>query len=461
MTARQFDLVIVGAGQAGVPLSRAAAETGLTVALVEREHVAGTCINEGCTPTKTMAASARVAYLARRAVDFGVSTGTVAVDMVRVRRRKREIVESWRAGSEQRLRSTPNLELMMGQARFTGVKTLEVALNDGGTASLKADRVVINSGARPAVPDIPGLAEVPFLDSTSVMELGAVPEHLLILGGGYVALEFGQMFRRFGSAVTIVQRSPHLLSREDDDVADAVTHVLREDGVEVLLDTRVQRADRAAKGGRLTVTTLAGERVLTGSHLLVATGRVPNTEQLRADLAGVSIDPRGFIVVDERLETTASGVFAAGDVKGGPAFTHISYDDFRILRTNLLQGGAATITDRQVPYTVFIDPQLGRIGLTEKEARARGLRIKVASMPMSWVARALEMDEPRGVMKAVVDAETDRILGAAILGVDGGELMAVIQTAMLGGVTAATLRETTFAHPTLAESLNNLFAGLT
>jgi pyruvate/2-oxoglutarate dehydrogenase complex dihydrolipoamide dehydrogenase (E3) component len=458
---QQVDAIVIGAGQAGGPLAGALARAGRKTALVEREHVGGTCVNEGCTPTKTMVASARVAYLARRAADYGVRAGPVSVDMARVRQRKRDIVASFRGGSRRRLEATEGLDLLMGEARFTGPKTVEVRLNDGGTRILSADTVLINVGARPARPALPGLAGVPALDSTSIMELDVVPEHLLVAGGGYIGLEFGQMFRRFGSDVTIVQRRGQLLAREDPDVAEAVADILREDGIDLLLDAEPQRVERAGDGQvRLTVRTPEGERDLVGSHLLLAAGRVPNTDRLNLDAAGIETDRRGFIRVNERLETNVPGVYALGDVNGGPAFTHISYDDFRILRANLLEGGDVTTAGRMVPYTVFIDPQLGRIGLTEKAARAEGRDIRVAKMPMAYVARALEVDESRGLMKAVVDAETGQILGAAVLGIEGGEVMSVLQMAMMGELPYTVLRDAVFAHPTLAESLNNLFARL-
>lgn len=459
MTATErYDAIVIGAGQAGVPLAIAFAGAGLATAIVEREHVAGTCINEGCTPTKTMVASARVAHVARRAERYGVGTGAVSVDMARVRQRKRDIVTSWRAGSEARIEAAEGLELLMGEARFTGPRILDVGLLDGGTRRLTAERIVINTGARRSIPDLPGLTGVPYLDSTSVMELDVVPEHLLVLGGGYVAVEFAQMFSRFGAAVTIVQRGEQLLGREDPDIAAEVASVLRESGVEVLLRSAAHSAGLDERGRiLLMVDTPEAPREISGSHLLAAVGRTPNTDALDLAAAGIETDGHGFIITNDRLKTTAPGVYAAGDVKGGPAFTHISYDDFRVLRTNLLEGGNASIADRLVPYTVFIDPELGRVGLTETEARAQGRRIKVATMPMAWVARALEMDETQGVMKAVVDAESDQILGAAVLGVAGGELAAIIQVAMMGGVRAARLRDTVFTHPTLAESLNNLF----
>lgn len=460
-TTQHYDAIVIGAGQSGGPLSTALARAGLKTAISEREHVGGTCINKGCTPTKTMIASARVAYLARRAADYGVHTGSVTVDLAKVRQRKRDIVESWRSGGQRRIEDTEGVDLLMGEASFTGPKSIEVRLNEGETLQLTADKILINTGARPRQPSLPGLDQVPALNSTSIMELGEVPEDLLVLGGGYIGLEFGQMFRRFGSQVTIVHRGAQLLTREDPDVAEEVANILREDGIEVLLETEGRRVEQTDDGHiRLVVRTPEGERTLVGSHLLVAVGRVPNSDRLNLESAGVQTNKRGFIQVNERLETNVPGIYAMGDVKGGPAFTHISYDDFRILRANLLEDGDATTADRLVPYTVFIDPQLGRVGLSEREARTQGRNIRVAKLPMNYVARALEVDEPRGFMKAVVDADTDQILGAAILGIEGGEIMAMLQVAMMGKVPYTALRDGVFAHPTLAESLNNLFAAL-
>lgn len=457
MTAEDFDLVIIGAGQAGGPLAGSFARAGRRTALVERKHVGGTCINEGCTPTKTMVASARVAYLARRAADYGVAVGDVSVDLARVRERKDEIVRSFRKGSTGRLLSA-GVELICGDARFVAPRTVEVRTGDA-VRVLRGELVCINTGGRPARPRIPGLAELPALDSTSIMELAEVPRHLLVLGGGYIGLEFAQMFRRFGSEVTVVQRTERLLAREDADVADEVAEILRQDGIEVLLSTQAVAADRAADGGiRLRLEGPTGGHVRAGSHLLLAAGRVPNTEGLGLDAANVDVDEQGFIRVNERLETSAPGVFAMGDVKGGPQFTHISYDDFRILRDNLLNGGGASVSGRLVPYTVFIDPQLGRVGLTQTEAEEVGRAVRVAKMPMTHVARALEMEESRGFMKVVVDAHNGQILGCAVLGVEGGEIMGVLQVAMMGGVRYDQLREGIFAHPTLSEALNNLFA---
>ena len=458
---RHYDAIVIGAGQAGVPLSTTLARAGWKTALIEREHVGGTCINEGCTPTKTMVASGRIAYLARRGADYGVQTGPVTIDMTKVRQRKRDIVESFRTGSERRIETTDGVDLLIGEASFTAPKTLGVHLNSGETCELTSATILINAGARPAKPSIAGVEGVATLDSTSIMELDEVPQHLLVVGGGYIGLEFGQLFRRFGSQVTVIQRGAALLAREDPDVAEEVANIMREDGLEVLLETKPVSVEQSPAGTiSLAVQTKMGERTLKGSHLLMAAGRVPNTDWLNLDVAGVQMDKRGFIQVNERLETNVPGIYGLGDIKGGPAFTHISYDDFRIMRTNLLEKGNATIHNRLVPYTVFIDPQLGRIGLSETEARAQGRNFKVARMPMSYVARALELDESRGFMKAVVDVDTNQILGAAVLGIEGGELMATLEVAMIGKVPYTVLRDSVFAHPTLAESLNNLFSTL-
>jgi pyruvate/2-oxoglutarate dehydrogenase complex dihydrolipoamide dehydrogenase (E3) component len=460
MAETTYDAVIIGVGQAGGPLAQALAKAGRRVALIERDVVGGTCINRGCTPTKTMIASARVAYLARRGADFGVQTGPISVDLTKVRQRKRDIVEDFRSGEEKHLKETDRINLIYGEAKFTGPKTVEIALRDGGTQQMTAEQIFINTGARPTVPKIDGLDQIEFLDSTSVMELSAVPEHLLILGGSYIALEFGQMFRRFGSQVTVIERSDRLMEREDSDVSEEITKILTEDGLTLLTEAKATQAAQSAAGVTLTLETKTGEKSVTGSHLLVAVGRTPNTDALDLPAAGIEADDHGFVKVSGTLETNVPGVYALGDVKGGPQFTHISYDDFRIVQTNLLEHGSRTTADRMVPYTMFTDPQLGRVGMTEAEAKKSGKNIQIAKIPMTEVARAIETDETRGFMKAVVDADTKQILGAAILAVDGGEVMAVLEVAMMGHLPYTALRDATLAHPTLAESLNNLFMTL-
>jgi pyruvate/2-oxoglutarate dehydrogenase complex dihydrolipoamide dehydrogenase (E3) component len=452
-----FDAIIIGSGQAGTPLSTALANAGMRTALVERIHIGGTCINEGCSPTKTMVASGRVAYLARRAADYGVNTGPISIDLKKVRERKRHIVDTFRNANQSTIEKTPNLELIFGEARFIGPSTVSVNLKDGGQRSLSAEHIFINAGTRASRPKIDGIDSVPVLDNVSIMELDAVPEHLLILGGGYIGLEFGQLFRRLGSRVTIIQSGNQLLNREDPDIADKVTRILRQDGIEIACNAKATRLLHESGQIHLDVQRGGSSTTYSGSHLLMATGRIPNSDTLNLPAAGIEMDHRGFIKVNNRLETSAKNIYALGDIKGGPAFTHISYDDFRIIRSNLIEKKSTTTEGRQIPYVVFIDPQLGRIGLSETEALEQKLDIRVARMAMARVARALEVDESRGFMKAIVDAKTNQILGAAVLGLEGGEIMSAIEIAMMGQLPYTALRDGIFAHPTLAESLNNLF----
>jgi pyruvate/2-oxoglutarate dehydrogenase complex dihydrolipoamide dehydrogenase (E3) component len=461
-TPQQYDAIVIGSGQGGTPLSQALAQAGMRTALVERKHVGGTCVNEGCTPTKTMVASGRVAYLTRRAADYGVHTGPadLSIDLQKVRQRKRDIVDSFRNGSQARIEKTANLDLIFGEASFSGSKTIAVRTRDGDQHVLSANYIFINAGTRASRPKLDGLDSVPALDNISIMELDSVPEHLLVLGGGYIGLQFGQLFRRFGSRVTIVQSGAQLLTREDPDIAEEVARIMQQDGIEIVLNAKAVRVSQASGEIRLEVQQQGRSTTLAGSQLLVATGRVPNSDTLNLEAAAIQTDARGFIRVNERLETSASGIYALGDIKGGPAFTHISYDDFRILRANLLEKKSASTKGRQVPYSVFIDPQLGRVGLTEVEARAQVRNFRVAKLPMTSVARALEVDETRGFMKAIVDAESGQILGAAVLGIEGGEIMSALEIAMMGKLPYTALRDGTFAHPTLAESLNNLFTAM-
>ncbi len=460
-TDNKYDAIIIGSGQGGNPLAVAFANAGRRTAVIEKQYVGGTCINYGCTPTKTLVASARIAYEANRAQEFGINVSNVSVDFRKVIQRKNQIVESFREGSRKRLDEAENLDLIFGTARFINAHQLEVTERNGNVKQLIADEIIINTGAKPYIPDIPGLTNISYLDSTSIMELEQFPDHLIILGGGYIGLEFGQMFRRFGSRVTIIHRGRQLLNREDADIAEEVLKIIEQDGIEVLLNSSIEKV-LSVSGDKIEVVcrSTEGESKIKGDRLLLATGRSPNTGDLNLNAAGIEVDDRGYIKVDDQLKTTASQVYAIGDVKGGPAFTHISYDDYRVLRTNLLDGGNATISGRQVPYTVFIDPQLGRVGLSEKQAKEKGIRYRVAKMPMSYVARAIEMNETRGVMKVLVEQNSDKILGCAILGIDGGEIMAILQVAMMGDIPYTKLRDGIFAHPTLAESMNNLFMSM-
>ena len=457
----RFDAIIIGTGQAGKPLAGSLDDHGLKTAIIERGRVGGTCVIEGCTPTKTMVASARAAYLASRAADYGVGTGPISVDMKVVRKRKRDIVDSWSASSTRGMTRRENVELILGEARFTGPSNVAVALNDGGERRLEADRIFVNAGTRAYVPDLEGLETVEYLDNASIMELDRVPEHLLVLGGGFIGLEFGQMFRRFGAQVTIFEMGPRMMPREDEDVCGTVAEILVEDGIRLEVDALVDRVSRRDDGSILLSFERDGARhEVAGTDLLVATGRTPNTDALDVEAAGLETFGRGYIQVNDRLETNVPGIWALGDINGGPPFTHIAYDDYRIVNANVLEGGDASREGRLLPYTVFIDPQLGRVGLSEQEARAQGRDIRVATLPMSRVARAIETDETRGLMKAVVDAKTDRILGAAVLGIEGGEVATVLQVAMMGELPYTALRDGVFSHPTLSESLNTLFMAM-
>jgi len=454
-----FDAIIIGVGQAGKPLALSLSEKGWKTAIIERKYLGGTCINYGCTPTKTMIASAHIAHLADRAEEYGVHTGKVQVDLKEVKQRKENIVKSFRQSISDSFGNAPNLTLIRGEAYFTASKVVEVALHEGGTRQLRADKIFIDCGTSPRKPDFDGIDSVDWLNSTSIMELEELPRHLLIVGGGYIGLEFSQMFKRFGSRVSLFERGPQLLGREDPDVAAAVADVLKKDGIEVYLNSTIAKVSKDTPGSvTLQVAANGQSRVFEGSHLLVALGTTPNTKTLQLGNAGVAISDKGYILVNDRLETTQAGIYALGDIKGGPAFTHISYDDYRIVKQNILGNGGASTLGRQVPYTVFTDPQLGRIGLSEKEARQKGYQLKIATLPMAHVARAIESGQTRGFMKAIVDAHTGQLLGAAILGMEGGEIMAMIQLAIMGGLPYTRLRDAVFAHPTLAESLNTLFS---
>jgi pyruvate/2-oxoglutarate dehydrogenase complex dihydrolipoamide dehydrogenase (E3) component len=458
-TAESYDAIIVGAGQSGMPLASAFAGNSLRTALIERRYVGGTCINDGCTPTKSMLASARVAHVCRQSADFGVHHGQISVNLHEVRQRKQSIVEDFRQGDRKKFEQDANIDLIEGEATFNGPATLQVDVADGSKRIITAKTIVLDLGTRPRLPEIEGLDSIEALTSTTIMELDALPDDLLILGGGYVGVEFAQMFARFGTSVSLIERSDQVLVQEDADIAAEIVNLLRAEGVDVLLQTHAVAARPSASGGiELEVHGPTGTRTLHAAKLLLATGRVPNTDAINAPAGGIELDDKGYIKTDDQLKTSASGVYATGDVKGGPAFTHISYDDYRVLAANLLEGADRSIADRLVSYTVYTDPQLGRVGLNEKQARQQDRGVRVAQMPLSYVARAIEVGETRGLMKAVVDADSDQILGCSIFGLQGGELMSALQIAILGGVPFTVLRDAPFAHPTLAESFNNLFA---
>ncbi|MDQ6890128.1 MAG: mercuric reductase, partial [Bacteroidota bacterium] len=420
---KHFDAIIIGSGQGGTPLSKKLAKQGWKTALIEMLDIGGSCINVGCTPTKTMVASAKAAYDIKRAGLLGVETGSFQINMPAIIRRKKKVVERFRHASQKDLANTENLSLIFGTASFIDSKTIGVEINGGGTDVLTADKIFIDTGTRPAIPAIEGLQETGYFTSTTLMEYEEIPSHLLIIGGGYIGLEFGQMYRRFGSRITILEFTNRFLKKEDEDISNEILSFLGAEQIEVLINTKVTSLKKKGDAVMATLQVDGEEKNMECSHILLSAGRTPNTENLRLEKAGVDVDKHGYIMVNEKLETCVEGIYAIGDVKGGPEFTHISYNDYVILYNNLVKGKNENITGRMVPYTLFTDPQLGRIGMTEQEARQKGLNIKVAKIPMSRVARAIETGDTRGMMKAITDAESGKILGAAIVGQEGGEVM--------------------------------------
>lgn len=447
----KFDAIIVGSGQAGNPLAYRLADLGWSVALVEEKNLGGTCINVGCTPTKTMVHRAQVAHYTRNAGRWGVNTSGVKVDLAKIVAQKDEVVLSFRGGLEKRVDQRKNIHLYRNRARFIAPHQLKV-----GEEIIESEKIFINTGGRAGIPSIPGLRDVPFLTNESIMQLTAIPEHLLVLGGGYIGLEFGQMFRRYGSRVTVVHRAAQIVPREDPEIAAELQRALEAEGLEFLLNASTEAMHQ--KDGAITLSCkyATGVRQVVGSHLLVATGRVPNTDDLGLDNAGIATNKDGSIKVNARLETSVPGIWALGDCKGGPAFTHISYNDFQIVYANVVDGKNLSIEHRLVPYCVFTDPQLGGVGITEEEARAKGHKLKIGRCPMTRVARAIERGETAGLMKIVVDAADDRILGASILASEGGELVQILGTMMLAKQPYTLLKGAVYIHPTLAEGFFSL-----
>jgi pyruvate/2-oxoglutarate dehydrogenase complex dihydrolipoamide dehydrogenase (E3) component len=446
------DVIVIGAGQAGVPLAARLAEAGRRVLMAERHELGGTCVNTGCTPTKTMIASARAAHVARTAGRLGVEAGPVRVDLAAVVRRKDAIVREWRESVERRLRKAGDrLRLLPAHARFVGPREVEA-----GGERHRAPVVVINAGARPAWPPIPGLDAAAPLDNRTVMELTEVPAHLLVLGAGYIGCEFAQMFRRFGSEVTLIDHGDRLLAMEDPDTSQALKAVFEGEGVRFELASKAESVSR--HGAEVAVRLPRGE--VRGSHLLVATGRRPNTDDLGCDAAGIALDAHGFIPVDDHYRTSAEGVYAVGDVTPGPQFTHASWDDHRRLFDHLVRGGGKKRSERLVPITAFTDPQVARVGLTEQEAHARGVPFEKATMPFGDIARAVETGEVAGTMKVMIDPATERLVGAAIVGAEAGELIHVFVSVMQAGATARAVVDAEMVHPTFAEGLQSLLMRL-
>jgi pyruvate/2-oxoglutarate dehydrogenase complex dihydrolipoamide dehydrogenase (E3) component len=452
---RHFDAIVIGAGQAGPSMAGRIAATGQKVALIERKLVGGTCVNSGCTPTKAMVASAYAAHLARRAADFGVSAAPVGVDFAAVMARKDKIVGASRSNLEAWLKGLANCTLIEGQARFLSPTTVQA-----GADVLEARRFFINVGCRAIAPDFPGRDQVRTLTSTTLLELDALPPRLVIVGGSYIGLEFAQIFRRFGSAVTVVEKMPRLIAREDHDVSQAIREALEAEGIKVRLDSEcISFAPRGAEIA-VGVNCAAGEPEELGSHVLLAVGRRPNTDDLGLEAAGVKVDPRGYIQVDDGLRTSVPHIWALGDCNGRGAFTHTSYNDYEIVAANLLDGAQRKVSDRIPVYALYVDPPLGRAGLTEAEARAKGHSVRIGVRPMTRVGRAVEKGETRGFIKVVVDRDTDAILGAAILGVGGDEAIHGVIEAMAAGVTATAYTRVMAIHPTVSELVPTVFGEL-
>jgi pyruvate/2-oxoglutarate dehydrogenase complex dihydrolipoamide dehydrogenase (E3) component len=443
---RHFDAIVIGAGQAGPSMAGRLTASGMTVAIVERNLVGGTCVNTGCTPTKALVASAYAAHLARRGADFGVITGDVRIDMARVHARSRQIAEQSRIGSENWLRDMERCTLLFGHARFESPRTVRV-----GDDLLEADRIFINTGGRAIIPEMPGVHDQPFFTNSSLLASDTLPEHLVVVGGSYIGLEFAQIYRRLGSKVTVVEKGPRLVSREDPDVSDAIRSIVEAEQITVRTHAECIHFARHPQGIAVGVDCTEGEPEVIGSHLLLAVGRRPNTDDLGADKAGIDLDYHGYIRVNDRLETSVPGIWALGDCNGRGAFTHTSYNDFEIVADNVLAGANRKVTDRIPCYALYIDPPLGRVGMTETQARAAGHRIRVGQRPMTRVSRAIEKGETQGLMKIVVDADSNAILGAAILGTGGDEAIHSILDMMAAGGTATTLAHTMHIHPTVSE----------
>jgi len=452
----RYDAIVIGAGQAGPSLAVRLAQSGRRTALLERRRVGGTCVNNGCIPTKTLIASARAAHVARRGADYGVRIDApVRVDMAAVKARKDAVVQHSIDGLRRWLGGTPGLTYVEGHARFTGPRKLHV-----GDRLLEAEQFFLNVGGRASIPDLPGLGEVPYFDNSSIMAVDFLPEHLVIVGGSYVGLEFAQMYRRLGSRVTVVEMGPRLIGREDDEVSAAIRDILEREGIAFRLDARCIRVARRPDGIEVGVSCEQEPREIVGSHLLLAVGRVPNTDDLGLDKAGVALDKRGYVQVDDELRTSAPGIWALGDVNGRGAFTHTSYNDYEIVAANLLDGETRKLTDRIVTYALFIDPPLGRAGMTEREVRASGRKALVASMPMTRVGRARERGETQGFMKVLVDAESKRILGAAILGLEGDEAVHSLLDVMYADAPYTVLQRAVHIHPTVTELIPTLLGTL-
>ena len=459
MNPEAFDAIVIGGGQAGPALAERCSKEGLRTAVIERSHFGGTCVNVGCMPTKTLVASARAIHMARRGAEFGFTAGEIRVDMQRIKERKDQIVLQSRAGVMQWMQGLEHAEVIRGEAAFLGPHTLQVGQGSAARV-LSAPRIFINVGGRVSVPDLPGVEDVPYLDSSSIMELNEVPEHLVIVGGSYIGLEFAQIMRRFGARVTVVERSPTLLPREDEDIANGIRDILAAEGIEFQLAAECLSLSRLGGGVAVGAACAAGSPVIEGSHVLLAVGRRPNTDGLGLEAAGITTDARGYIQVDDQLRTSAEGVWAVGDCNGRGAFTHTAWNDFEIVAANLFDADPRRVTDRIPCYALFIDPALGRVGMTEREVRASGKPALMAKMPMQRVGRAREAAETQGFMKVLADPQTKRLLGAAILGLNGDEVVHSLLDVMAAGQPWTVISRAVHIHPTVSELVPTLLQQL-
>ncbi len=454
--ATKYDAIIIGTGQAGPSLAAALSKAGMKVAVIERKRFGGTCVNNGCIPTKTLVASARTAYVARRAADYGVMiAGQIAVDMKKVKARKDEIVRRSNTGVENWMKGLENATVYLGHAQFESPRSVRV-----GDDILEADKIFINVGGRATVPPMPGIEQVPFLNNSSMMEVDFLPEHLIVVGGSYIGLEFGQMYRRFGSRVTVIDRNSRLIKREDEDISDAIKQIMEQEGVDIRLSAECMTVEKRSDGVAVKLDCASGDRDVIGSHLLLAVGRIPNTDDLGLERAGIETDAQGYVKVDDELRTNVEGVWALGDCNGRGAFTHTSYNDYEIVAANLLDNDPRRVSDRITAYALYIDPPLGRCGMTEKEVRRSGRKALIGKMMMSRVGRAVEKGETDGFMKIVVDAETKEILGASLLGIECDEIIHVIIDVMYARAPYTVIQRAMHIHPTVSELIPTLLGSL-
>ncbi|MDW7667969.1 MAG: mercuric reductase [Bacillota bacterium] len=455
---KKYDSIVIGSGQAGNPLVFDLAGRGQKVALIEKNELGGSCINFGCTPTKTLIASSNLNYRVLNSSNLGVIVENVELDFRKVISRKNDIVKSFRSSIEKGVKNNKKIYLYRGVGSFIDKNTIKIDLNDGGEEKIQADKIFINSGSKPKIIPIDGLENVDYYDSTSIMELTELPEHLVIIGTGYIALEFSQMFKRFGSKVTVIGRSGRIIKIEDEDISNRMQEILEEDGIEFLLNTDTKKIEKNGNKTNIYVERSKRKEKIECSHLMIATGRVSVVDNLKLENTNVKLDEKGNIKVSDKLKTDEDNIYALGDVKGGPKFTHIAYDDYRIIIDHIFGEDKRNIKDRYVPFTLFTQPQLGRVGLTEKESKEKGYEVKVVKLEMKNVGKAIEEGMTKGFMKAVINKEDHKILGVAVLGLQGGEIMAIVQIAMMAGMKYEVLRDAIFTHPSLSESLNNLFS---